>query len=54
MDVGLHPDSAEGRALVKYLREANIPFLTFRGAVPGVASGPHIHVGRPSPRLRTR
>jgi len=51
MDVGLHPDSAEGRTLVEYLRKTGIPFLAFRGAVPGAATGPHIHIGRPSGRL---
>lgn len=51
MDVGLHPDSNEGRALVDYLRKSGIPFLAFRSAVPGAATGPHIHIGRPSARL---
>jgi len=51
MDVGLHPNSDEGKALVDYLRKSGIPFLAFRGAVPGVATGPHIHIGRPSGRL---
>ena len=51
MDVGLHPDSAEGRTLIDYLRKAGIPFLAFRQAVPGAASGPHIHIGRPSSRF---
>lgn len=51
MDVGLHPDSGEGRALIDYLRKAGIPFLAFRGAIPGVATGPHIHIGQPSGRL---
>ena len=50
MDVNLHPDSAEGRALVAFLRAESIPYLVFRGPIPGVATGPHIHVGRPSPR----
>jgi hypothetical protein len=48
MDVGLHPDSAEGQALTGYLRENNIPFLAFRRAVPGAATAAHIHVGYPS------
>lgn len=52
MDVGLHPDSAEGRALISYLQSAGIPFLAFRQAIPGSATGPHIHVGRPSHRFR--
>ena len=51
MDVGLHPDSVEGRTLINYLRTSGIPFLAFRQAVPGTATGPHIHVGRPSARL---
>jgi hypothetical protein len=50
MDVGLHPDSAEGRALIDFLRAESIPFLVFRGPVPGVATGPHIHIGNRSPR----
>ena len=50
MDVGLHPDSGEGRALVGYLRKSGIPFLAFRSAIPGAATGPHIHIGRPSHR----
>lgn len=51
MDVGLHPDSSEGKALIDYLRKAGIPFLAFRGSIPGAATGPHIHIGRPSGRL---
>lgn len=54
MDVGLHPDSAEGRALIEYLRNESIPFLAFRGPVPGVATGPHIHIGNRSPRISGR
>ncbi len=50
MDVGLHPDSVEGRALIEFLRAQSIPFLVFRGPVPGVATGPHIHVGNRSSR----
>src|SRR5215203_353498 len=50
MDVGLHPDSVEGRALVEFLRGESIPFLVFRGPIPGVATGPHIHVGNRSSR----
>ena len=51
MDVALHPDSPEGKALVAYLRSNGIPFLAFRGAVTGAATGAHIHVGYPSHRL---
>jgi hypothetical protein len=48
VDIALHPDSAEGRAVIDYLRSRGIPFLAFRAAVPGVATGPHIHIGQPS------
>ena len=51
VDVGLHPDSTEGRALMAYLQSQGIPFLAFRGAIPGVSTGPHIHIGNPSHRL---
>lgn len=54
MDIGLHPDSSEGRALIEFLRAESIPFLAFRGAVPGVATGPHIHIGNRSPRISSR
>jgi len=52
MDVSLHPDSVEGRVLIAYLRSEGIPFLAFRGPIPRVATGPHIHIGNPSPRVR--
>ncbi len=51
VDVGVHPDSAEGRALMVFLQESNIPFLAFRGASPGVSTGPHIHIGFPSQKM---
>jgi hypothetical protein len=51
MDVGLHPDSVEGKALIKFLLSEQIPFLAFRTSVPGVATGPHIHVGNGSHRI---
>jgi hypothetical protein len=51
MDVALHPDSKEGESLLNYLRQAGIPFIAFRNAVPGVATGAHIHIGKPSARL---
>src|SRR5919106_3836793 len=50
IDVALHPDSNEGRSLLSYLRQADIPFIAFRGAVAGVATGAHIHIGKPSIR----
>ena len=54
MDVGVSPDSVEGRALMEYLRGAGIPFTAFRYAIPGTATGPHIHVGRPSHKIAPR
>jgi hypothetical protein len=54
MDVALHPDSTEGKALINYLRKTGTPFIAFRSAVPGASTGPHIHVGRPSGRLARR
>jgi len=54
LDVAVHPDSPEGRALMGYLRAAGIPFIAAWGAIPGSTSGAHIHVGQPSPRLTVR
>jgi hypothetical protein len=50
MDVDLNPASVEGQALIDFLRSKGIPFSAFRSAIPGTATGPHIHVGRPSHR----
>ena len=50
MDISLHPDSAEGQALLNFLERNGIPYLAFRAAIPGTATGPHIHIGRPSHR----
>lgn len=50
MDIQLHPDSAEGQALLNFLQRNAIPYLAFRSAIPGTATGPHIHIGRPSHR----
>ena len=50
MDISLNPDGAEGQALMEFLRMNGIPFSAFRGAIPGVATGPHIHIGQPSHR----
>ncbi|HJQ25502.1 MAG TPA: hypothetical protein VKA60_16400 [Blastocatellia bacterium] len=51
VDVAVHPDSAEGQALMAYLKSAGIPFIAFRHAVSGSATGAHIHVGYPSRRI---
>jgi len=54
MDVALHPDSAEGRALMDYLRKAGIPFIAVRGKMAGSSTGAHIHIGKPSVRIAER
>lgn len=51
MDVGLNPASREGQALLEYLRANGVPFTAFHFAIPGVATGPHFHVGLPSHRI---
>ena len=50
MDIQLHPDSPEGQGLLNFLQRNGIPYLAFRGAIPGTATGPHIHIGKPSHR----
>lgn len=54
MDVALHPDSKEGQTLLAYLRQAGIPFIAFRNAVAGAATGAHIHIGYPSEKTIVR
>lgn len=51
-DVALHPDSQEAQFLMSYLRSHGIPFTAFRGAIPGNATGAHIHIGNPSHRYK--
>ena len=51
LDVAVHPDSAEGKALMAHLRAEGIAFLGFREAVDGAATGAHIHIGPPSQRI---
>jgi hypothetical protein len=51
MDVALHPDSVEGRALIAHLRRSGVPFIAFRTAAVGASTGAHIHIGRPSRRM---
>jgi hypothetical protein len=51
VDVALHPDQPEGVWLREYLTENHIPFFAFRHAVPGKATGAHIHLGPGSTRL---
>ena len=51
VDLAVHPDTVEGRAVMDWLRKAGLSFIAFRGAVAGSATGAHIHVGEPSQRL---
>jgi hypothetical protein len=50
IDIALHPDTPQGQELMNYLRSAGISFIAFRTAVPGSATGAHIHIGKPSPK----
>lgn len=50
-DVALNPDQSEGRWLTRLLDRLQVPYIAFRRAVTGKATGAHIHVGLPSPRL---
>lgn len=51
VDVAVHPDSAEGKALIGYLTSQGVSFIAIRGAIPGSATGAHIHIGPPSKRI---
>ena len=53
VDVAVHPDSPEGQELSDYLRTQGISFIAIRGAIPGSATGAHIHIGSPSKRVGT-
>ena len=52
VDVAIHPDTPEGVWLRQYLTENRIPYFAFRQAVPGKATGAHIHLGPMSTRLK--
>jgi len=52
VDVAIHPDQPEGRWLLEYLNQNHIPYFAFRQAVPGRATGAHIHIGPMSARLK--
>jgi hypothetical protein len=51
VDVALQPDSQEGQWLRAFLMLKKVPFIVFRNAVRGKATGAHIHVGPVSGRL---
>jgi hypothetical protein len=52
VDVAIFPDAPEGVWLRDYLTRNRIPFFAFRHAVPGKATGAHIHIGPGSSRIR--
>jgi hypothetical protein len=52
VDVAIHPDQPEGQWLLEYLVEKHIPYFAFRQAVPGKATGAHIHIGPMSTRIK--
>jgi hypothetical protein len=51
VDVALNPDQPEGVWLRRYLEARRIPYFAFWQAVPGKATGAHIHMGPMSTRL---
>ncbi|PWU06402.1 MAG: hypothetical protein C5B51_12485 [Terriglobia bacterium] len=51
VDVAINPDQPEGIWLREFLAENHIPYFAFRQAVPGKATGAHIHIGPQSTRL---
>ncbi len=53
VDVALNPDQKEGVWLRGFLERLHIPYLAFREAMPGAATGAHIHIGPASTRLKT-
>jgi hypothetical protein len=50
IDVSVNPNGPEAEALMDFLRANGIPFSAFKTAIPGVATGPHFHIGLPSHR----
>ncbi|HXA52948.1 MAG TPA: hypothetical protein VNV86_21675 [Candidatus Acidoferrum sp.] len=52
VDVALNPDQPEGHWLLEYLVQNHIPYFAFRHAVPGKATGAHIHLGPMSTRFK--
>lgn len=53
VDVAINPAQAEGQWLMSYLKAKKIPFYAFTHAIPGKATGAHIHIGPGSTRLQT-
>jgi hypothetical protein len=53
VDIALNPDTKEGLWLRKLLESRHISYIAFRSALSGSATGPHIHIGAGSLRVRT-
>ena len=51
VDVAIKPDQPEGIWLRDFLTANRIPFFAFNQAVPGKATGAHIHLGPQSTRI---
>lgn len=52
VDVAINPEQKEGQWLINYLKSKKIPFYAFLHAIPGKATGAHIHIGPGSTRLQ--
>ena len=52
VDVALSPNQKEGIWLQAFLERLHIPYIAFREAMPGAATGAHIHIGPASTRLK--
>jgi len=51
VDVAVAPNTPEGVWLRDYLKQRDIPYFAFTHAMPGKATGAHIHIGPGSTRL---
>jgi len=51
VDVAVAPNTPEGIWLRSYLKSRDIPYYAFTHAMPGKATGAHIHIGPGSTRL---
>ena len=51
VDVAVNPNEADGIWLRKYLEAKGLPYYAFLRAVPGRATGAHIHIGPGSTKL---
>ena len=52
-DVAVVPENVEGVWIRNYLSAKNVSFFAFRSAVPGRATGAHIHIGPASGRIHS-